>query len=259
MRQASRVSLPPCTAPPLALTVQQTVDCLYAPKLLSTKAAGSCPASLPAAGCPAWPCRSKSISAGRIALALATAKMRRRRWGTPKNWASRTRQAISRVGPSTAPAFVHFFPAGSSGRFSPASPPKKQPKALSLVLSTPGTFSQTRMHGGCPFRARIKSIASNILIKTKVKLPRSSSKLPRNPATEKAWQGVPPTKTSGASTLPLSILPTSCVISPWLGTCGQWWARTADGNGSISANQAGCQPKGSHATDAASMPLHRLP
>lgn len=106
--------------------------------------------------------------------------------------------------------------------------------------------------------ARIKSIALRILTKTKVKLPRSSSRLPRRPATENAWQGVPPTNTSGASISPTRILAVSLVISPWFDTFGQRWASTALGKGSISANHAGCQPKGSHANDAASTPLQTL-
>lgn len=45
-------------------------------------------------------------------------------------------------------------------------------------------------------------------------------------------------------------------MSPKLGTSGQWWASTADGNFSISENATASQPSGSHATDAASIPLH---
>jgi len=49
------------------------------------------------------------------------------------------------------------------------------------------------------------------------------------------------------------------VMSPRFGTSGQWYARTAFGNGSISESQAAFHPKGSHATEAASMPLQTLP
>lgn len=49
------------------------------------------------------------------------------------------------------------------------------------------------------------------------------------------------------------------VMSPRFATCGQWWASTEHGKGSISANQAGRQPSGSQATLAASIPLHTEP
>lgn len=71
----------------------------------------------------------------------ATTNTRRRRWATPKYWASRTRHAIEREGQNTAPAFVHFPPVGRSGTFSPASLPRRHPKALVRSDSRPGTFS----------------------------------------------------------------------------------------------------------------------
>ena len=58
---------------------------------------------------------------------------------------------------------------------------------------------------------------------------------------------------------PLKIRASSFVMSPWLGTCGQWWFKTAHGKGSISEKNCAWKPKGSHATLAASMPLHTLP
>lgn len=59
--------------------------------------------------------------------------------------------------------------------------------------------------------------------------------------------------------VPAAILSLILVKSPRFGTCGQWWARTADGNGSISANQRGFHPRGSQAMEAASMPEHTEP
>ena len=45
-------------------------------------------------------------------------------------------------------------------------------------------------------------------------------------------------------------------MSPRFGTCGHRWASTAEGNASTSQKATGSQPSGSHATDAASMPLN---
>lgn len=48
-------------------------------------------------------------------------------------------------------------------------------------------------------------------------------------------------------------------MSPRFGTDGQWCDKTADGNASTSANHVGDMPRGPHATEADSMPLHTLP
>ena len=167
------------------------------------------------------PSNSKRTAAGsKSALALATTNTRRRRWATPKYWASRTRHATALWGPNTQPAFVHFPPAGSSGNSSPASPAKKHPNALSLVLRTPGTFSQKTMQGWAPRTDLVVSIALAISQKVKDRLPRASSKDLRSPATENAWHGVPPQNRSGASTSPLKMRSGKVVMSPRLGTSG---------------------------------------
>lgn len=120
-----------------------------------------CPAPLLGAVSRRRPSNSKSTCAGsNPSRALATTKTRRRRWATPKNWASRTRQAIALWGPYTQPASFHFPPGGCSSLLSPASAPRKQPKALSLELRTPGTFSQTVTTDCFPRRARAESMAS---------------------------------------------------------------------------------------------------
>ena len=49
------------------------------------------------------------------------------------------------------------------------------------------------------------------------------------------------------------------VMSPKFGTPGQRCASTALGKGSISLSQAADQPRGCHATLAASIPEHTLP
>lgn len=109
----------------------------------------------------------------------ASTKTRFRRWAKPKCWASRVRQATHRLGPSTTPALGHFgtclffahlqkallLPDSGRGPGSiawsfPAKPPKKAPKALSLVLKTPGTFSQRIQAGSLPAVDRRWSIAS---------------------------------------------------------------------------------------------------
>jgi hypothetical protein len=167
------------------------------------------------------PSHSKRTAAGlNPARALATTNTRRRRWAKPKYWASRIRHATARVGPSTQPASAHRPPAGRSGSSSPASPAKKQPKALSLALRTPGTFSQ-KMTAGCfPKIDRVASMAFAISQKVSDKLPRASAKDLRSPATLKAWHGVPPQNTSGASTCNARTRSAKRLMSPRLGTAG---------------------------------------
>jgi len=179
------------------------------------------PASLLGAESRRTPSNSKSTAAGsNPSRALATTNTRLRRWARPKYWASRTRHATALWGPNTQPASVHLPPGGTSGSFSPASPAKKHPKALSLVLRTPGTFSQTTMLAGFPPADRTWSIALAISQNVRERLPRASSKDLRRPATENAWHGVPPHKISGASTSPDSMRAGSVVMSPKLGTSG---------------------------------------
>lgn len=103
---------------------------------------------------------SASAAAHLPAPPRASTKTRRRRCAKPKCWASSIRHAAHRVGPSTTPALGH--PSSGSGMAAPRphSPPKKDPKALSLVLRTPGTFSQRIQAGSLPAVDRIWSIAS---------------------------------------------------------------------------------------------------
>lgn len=54
---------------------------------------------------------------------------------------------MRRRGPDTQPACAHRSPGGWSARLSPASAPRKCPKALLRSLRTPGTFSQTSVAG----------------------------------------------------------------------------------------------------------------
>ena len=179
------------------------------------------PASLLGAVSRRTPSNSKRTAVGsNPSLALATTNTRRRRWATPKYWASVTRHATALLGPSTAPAFVHLPPGATSGSSSPASPARKQPNALSLVLRTPGTFSQKTMVGCSPRTDRAESISLAISQKVKERLPRASSKDLRRPATENAWHGVPPQKTSGASISPLRMRSAIFVMSPRFGTSG---------------------------------------
>lgn len=206
------------------------------------------------------PSDSKRTAAGsNPARALATTNTRRRRWAKPKCWASRIRHATARAGPSTRPASDHLRPGGWSSQPEPASFPRKQPKALSAVERTPGTFSQKTMAGCWPRADRTVSIASASSQKVRERLPRASSSDRRRPATLNAWHGVPPHSRSGASISPASTRSGSVTMLPRFCTSGWWCASTAEGNGSISLNQAACQPNGFHATDAASIPLHTLP
>jgi hypothetical protein len=111
-------------------------------------------------------------------------------------------------------------PGGTSGSSSPASPARKQPKALSAVERTPGTFSQKTMLAAFPPASRTESIASAISQKVSDRFPRASSRDRRRPATENAWHGVPPQNRSGASTSPRKMRSGSMVMSPKLGTSG---------------------------------------
>ena len=115
----------------------------------------SCPSPRRGAVSRRTPSRSKSTSVGsNPSRALATTNTRRRRWARPKYWASRTRHAIVLLGPYTQPASCHFFPGGCSSQSSPASAPRKHPKAFPLSLRTPGTFSRTMTLAGFRWPAR---------------------------------------------------------------------------------------------------------
>lgn len=53
-----------------------------------------------------------------------------------------------------------------------------------------------------------------------VSAPRGSARPSRIPATLKAWQGVPPTRMSGAGIFPASTMALSLVMSPRFGVLG---------------------------------------
>ncbi len=180
------------------------------------------PASLLGAESRRTPSNSRRTAAGsNPSRALATTNTRLRRWARPKYWASKTRQATVLSGPATTPASVHPVAAsGSMGVSHPASAEMKHPKALSRVERTPGTFSQKTMHSGSPRVRRTSSIAFAISQKVSDRFPRASSRDRRRPATLKAWQGVPPQNTSGASTSPNRMRAGSVVMSPRFGTSG---------------------------------------
>ena len=182
------------------------------------------------------PSDSKSISAGPPrSPRTPTAKRRRRRWATPKNCASRTRHPIPYRSPP-AP----LMPAISRRKHSKSPPPE--------LLSAPGTFSQTQYRGMISDTARTYSNMS----------PEAPSRPSLFPATEKLWQGEPPTTASTGPCSEITFFQSTLVMSPMFGTSGNLAARTADGNSSISQKQTGSHPSGPAATLAASMPLNRL-
>ena len=115
-----------------------------------------------------------------------------------------------------------------------------------LEESTPGTFSQIIHSGSISAQARRYSSMS---------WPRRSLSPFRAPATENAWQGLPPTTMLA---VPRYLLQSTLVTSPRLGMCGKFFARTFEGVLSNSQNAIGSQPNGFHATLAASIPLKRL-
>ena len=169
--------------------------------------------------------RSNRTSQARLAPPsprLPTRNTRRRRWATPKNCASRTRHARP-------------YPRSS---ISARSCPKAAPPSLE---SAPGTFSQTNHRGRS---SRTQRMYSNMS-------PDAPARPSRFPATEKDWQGLPPTT---RSTDPI-LLQSTFVMSPKLGTFGNRSASTALGNGSISLNATGSHPSWPHASVAASTPL----
>lgn len=59
------------------------------------------------------------------------------------------------------------------------------------------------------------------------------------PANDRSWQGVPPLMMSTGSTEAQSM----AVMSPWLGTPGQWASMILDGASSNSEYQASSAPK----------------
>ena len=67
--------------------------------------------------------------------------------------------------------------------------------------------------------------------------------------------GLPPKTTSTLSTYGVQ---STLVMSPRFGTSGQWYARTSDGNLSISQKATGSQGPPSSATETASIPLNKL-
>lgn len=138
------------------------------------------------------PSRSKSTSHGsNPARALAITNTRRRRWARPKYWASRILHAAVRLGPYTQPASFHLPPGGWSSSDSPTRAARKQPKAFSLSERTPGTFSHQAMHSGSLRWVLTRSIASMVSTNLMVRAPRGSVRPSRQPATLKAWHGVP--------------------------------------------------------------------
>lgn len=153
---------------------------------------------------------------------LPTRNTRRRRWATPKNCASRT---------------LHARPYPRSS-ISVRSCQKAAPPSLE---SAPGTFSQTNHRGRS---SRTQRMYSNMS-------PDAPASPSRFPATEKDWQGLPPTT---RPTGPIS-LQSICVMSPRFGMSGKRSASTALGNGSISLKATGSHPSWSQARVAASTPL----
>lgn len=185
---------------------------------------------------------SNNISAGSaLSPKQKTRNRRARRWAKPKYWASRMRHAAVPRGPETTPALSH--PAGGvMASSAPTSPASKQPKALSSVERTPGTFSQ---------RVILGRIACTTSIKRRVRLPRSSRSDFRKPATLNAWQGVPAiSKSTGIA----RSVKSGAVISPRFSNPGLRSAIREHGNGSISAHHF--QSTQGIACSGARIPLH---
>ena len=157
---------------------------------------------------------------------LPTRNRRSRRWATPKNCASST---------------LHARPYPSAS-ISDRSCRKAPPCSLE---SAPGTFSQTNHRGRT---SRTHRMYSNMR-------PDSPLRPSLFPAVENEVHGLPPKTTSTLSTYGVQ---STLVMSPRFGTSGQWYARTSDGNLSISQKATGSQGPPSSATETASIPLNKL-
>ncbi len=185
---------------------------------------------------------SNSISAGSALSPKQKIRNKRaRRWAKPKYWASRMRHAAVPRGPETTPALSH--PVGEwMASSAPTSPARKQPKALSSVERTPGTFSQT---------VNLGRSSCTTSMKRSVKLPRLSDSDLRSPATENAWQGVPAiSKSTGAA----RFVKSAAVMSPRFRT-PTWRSDIKEqGKDSISAHHF--QSTQGIACSGARMPLH---
>lgn len=146
----------------------------------------------------------------------------------------------------TIPAFPHPPPGTLTSH--PTSSERNAAKSRPpLMASTAGTFSQT---------THLASVFSASRANSMARPPLGSAIPPRLPPVEKDWQGVPPTRRSmSPSQPPFPIF----VKSPRFGTSGNLCLSTSDANGSISETNAQRQPRGRHATVAASIPLHTLP
>lgn len=134
------------------------------------------------------------------------------------------------------------------GPSAPTKAPMKHPNGFSGFRRILGTFSHTT-YGNEPVSWAV-SISWTSLTYPRVSWPRASASERRRPADENGWHGVPPMRTSMGGSAATS----SCVKSPCKGIFGKRVCRTARGKSAISLYHWACQPRGSNATDAASMP-----
>jgi len=84
----------------------------------------------------------------------SAAPPRTSRWARPKYWASKTRTRLFFWVHTHNQRPAIFFPGGCSSQSSPASAPRKHPKAFPLSLRTSGTLSQTITLSGFRWPAR---------------------------------------------------------------------------------------------------------
>lgn len=165
----------------------------------------------------------------------AMTNTRLRRWGTPKNCASRTAHSM-KLGPN---------PAISLRTASKSSPPR--------LDKAPTTFSQIAHRGKVP------AVASRISLMIRVASKNNPLRLPSNPArlpaTDKSWHGDPNVMTStGGRSAPLTV-----ATSPQRGTVGQWWARVCWQCGSHSTCHPHSHPAASSPRSKPPTPANRLP
>jgi hypothetical protein len=198
-----------------------------------------------AGGFPAPPARSRRIAGSHGPPRRPATKTRRRRWGTRKYWASRTRQTAPPHGPVATPAPGH--PPVGTGTSAPTKAARTCAKSRpSLEDRLPATFSQSAHSGSSAFRIRMKSQKRRLC---------SPSRPARPPATLRFWQGVPPARRVGRG----SSAGSRAVRSWWTGTPGQWRFRTFRRHGSISQNQIVRRPARRRPRSRPPAPLHTLP
>lgn len=201
----------------------------------------SFPSSSPGPGCPRRRGPRGSSGSGQCSAVAgskqATTNTRRRRWGTPKNRASKTAHSMT-----SAPA--------SARESSTAA--KSQPLELERA---PRTFSQTAHRGSSP---PVSSRSSRMMRTASPNSPEREPASPaRLPAVDRSWHGEPKTTTSGRTPSASNWRAVTSRTSSYSGTPGQCRARTRRACGSISHSPTVVAPAASNPRSIPPAPENR--